>query len=139
MHGQMNESCLWVKVWRSAPMGILTRFYPSLPLSSGNPHLFVCGIKLTRHFLHRWEKHCTLLAFCHCLFSSGSTVTFHPGHQPAASHSASLKGSNTPQPPACSSNCVSTHNAHLSAQSTPAPLVLELRQNCSFLPSPARI
>ncbi|XP_032767509.1 death domain-containing protein CRADD isoform X2 [Rattus rattus] len=70
---------------------------------------------------------------------TGSTVTFHPGHQPAASHSASSKGSNTPQPPACSSNCVSTHNAHLSAQSTPAPLVLERRQNCSFLPSPAHI
>lgn len=45
----MNESCLWVKVWSSAPMGILMRFYPSLPLSSGNPHLFVCGIKLMRH------------------------------------------------------------------------------------------
>lgn len=54
MHGQMNESCLWPKVWRSAPMGILMRFYPSLPLSSGNPHLFIywtlCSVKLTRHF-----------------------------------------------------------------------------------------
>ena len=90
--------------WRSgrlhlwAHLSSFTQAWVFLPEARTHLYVWLC-VQCEGHsaLLHR-EKTRPTLAFCRRLFPSCSTVTFHPGHQPEASHSASLKGSNTPQP-----------------------------------------